>query len=83
MEEERLLEQRRKAAAKQGQLLFGLVGFSLLGVAALAGLVGLSTRRYLTDLRNEAARRERAEQTLRQTQKTDAIGQVAGSDHRE
>jgi CHASE3 domain sensor protein len=70
MEEERLLEQRRKAAANQGQLLFGLVGFSLLGVAALAGLVGLSTRRYLTDLRNEAARRERAEQTLRQTQKT-------------
>lgn len=74
MEEEQLLEQRREAAAKQGQLLFGLVGFSLLGVTVLAGLVGLSTRRYLTDLRNEAARRERAEQMLQQTQKMDDIG---------
>jgi CHASE3 domain sensor protein len=74
MEEEQLLERRREAAANQGQLLFGLVGFSLLGVAVLAGLVGLSTRRYLTDLRDEAARRERAEQMLQQTQKMDDIG---------
>jgi CHASE3 domain sensor protein len=69
VQEEGLLEQRRAAAANQGRLLFGLVGFSLLGIAALAGLVGLSTRRYLADLRNEGARRERAEQMLRQTQK--------------
>ena len=83
MEEEQLLGQRREAAAKQGQLLLGLALFSLLGVAALAGLVGLSTRRYLTELRDEAARRERAEQMLRQTQKMDAIGPMAGGDHRE
>lgn len=79
-----LVDRERKAAMSQ----LGLLAFifaSLIGAAALAGFLALQSRRAFADLsirtaelEVEGRRRRDTEETLRQVQKIESIGQLAG-----
>jgi signal transduction histidine kinase/ActR/RegA family two-component response regulator len=85
MAERDLLRSRQE---KSRQLRFGLsalIGLALLAAIVLAVILALSTRHALrglvkrtAELEAESARRHEAEETLRQVQKMEAVGQLTG-----
>lgn len=76
--ESTLLTQRGERASYLRLVLFSLIGLCLLIVCVLAALVASSFNRYIQSLKNEASQRAAMEQTLRQSQKMEAVGQLTG-----
>ena len=80
-----LLAQRQSRAALLRYVLGGLIGFALLAALVLAAILAGSTREALrglitrtAELEAESKLRHEAEETLRQTQKMEAVGQLSG-----
>jgi signal transduction histidine kinase/ActR/RegA family two-component response regulator len=76
--EERLLRQRQSNEAVSRNVLLGLIIGGLAALSAIAVSVVGSQRRLIAQLQDEARKREAAEATLRQAQKTEAVGQLTG-----
>ncbi len=76
--EERLLRQRQSKEAISRNVLLGLIIGGLAASSAIAVSVVRSQRRLIAQLQDEARKREAAEATLRQAQKTEAVGQLTG-----
>ena len=76
--EERLLRQRQSNEAVSRNVLLGLIIGGLAALSAIAVSVVRSQRRLIAQLQDEARKREAAEATLRQAQKTEAVGQLTG-----
>ena len=80
-----LLAQRQSRAALLRYVLGGLIGFALLAALVLSAILAGSTREALrglitrtAELEAESKLRHEAEETLRQTQKMEAVGQLSG-----
>jgi signal transduction histidine kinase/ActR/RegA family two-component response regulator len=83
--ERALLESRQKEAATTRTALLGLAGASLLAAVALAGVLARATRQALqqerqrtTELETEIRHHRETQDTLRQAQKIEALGQLTG-----
>jgi signal transduction histidine kinase len=69
----------RQANARALRLwVLGLIGTCLAAAMALAVLTLRSTRHYISRLEAEARLRRETEETLRQSQRLDAVGQLTG-----
>jgi signal transduction histidine kinase/FixJ family two-component response regulator len=80
-----LLSQRQARASLLRYVLAGLIGIALLAALLLAAILAISTREALkgliartAELESESKLRREAEETLRQTQKMEAVGQLSG-----
>ena len=80
-----LLDERQSHASQLRYLLAGLIGLALLVATILAGILAVATRNALqgmlertTELEAESKLRHEAEDTLRQAQKMEAVGQLTG-----
>ena len=83
--EHQYLENAQSEAARLRSLLITLVAISLAATVALSLLVGRAIRHYIRrlaartgELEAEIRRRRETEETLRQSQKMEAIGQLTG-----
>lgn len=83
--ERNLLVERQRRARNVRYLLAGLIGFALVLATALAALLAVATRQALSDLvqrtselEAESRMRAEAEDTLRQAQKMESVGQLTG-----
>jgi len=83
--ERMLLDERQAHAAQSRYLLAALIGFALLTATILAGVLAVSTRTAVqgllertAELETESKLRQEAEETLRQSQKMEAVGQLSG-----
>ncbi len=83
--ERNLLAQRQARASLLRYVLAGLIGIALLAALLLAAILAVSTREALkgliartAELQSESKLRHEAEETLRQTQKMEAVGQLSG-----
>jgi signal transduction histidine kinase/CheY-like chemotaxis protein len=80
-----LLRIRQDRAAELRRWLAALIGVALLSAMVLAGILALATRNSVRglmertkELEEESRRRQEAEDTLRQVQKMEAVGQLTG-----
>ena len=80
-----LLDERQSHASQLRYLLAALIGLALLVATILAGILAVATRNALqgllertTELEAESKLRHEAEDTLRQAQKMEAVGQLTG-----
>ena len=83
--ERSLLGDRQREARTIRLLLAGLVGFALLLATVLAAILAFSSQQALvslvqrtSELEEESLRRQDAEDSLRQVQKMEAVGQLSG-----
>ena len=74
----RLLQTREDEAERTRAILLALILSTLAAAAAVAVFAVNSQRILVTQLRDEAKKRETAEATLRQTHKMEAVGQLTG-----
>jgi signal transduction histidine kinase len=80
-----LLNERQSHASQLRYVLAALIGFALLAATILASILAVSTRTALrgliertSELETESKLRHEAEETLRQAQKMEAVGQLTG-----
>jgi len=83
--ERELLNMRQEEASALRRWLAALIGVALLTAMALATLLAIATRHAVSDLiartrelEEESLRRQEAEDSLRQVQKMEAVGQLSG-----
>ena len=83
--ERALLNQRQEMASNLRRWLAALIGVALLAAMALTALLAVATRHAVADLiartqelEEESLRRQEAEDSLRQVQKMEAVGQLSG-----
>ena len=83
--EQQLLKERQSQAAQQRYVLAALIGIALLTATILASVLAVSSRNALkglldlnAELDAESKLRRDAEETLRQAQKIEAVGQLTG-----
>ncbi|HLO19577.1 MAG TPA: CHASE3 domain-containing protein [Sphingomicrobium sp.] len=79
------LDLRQAHAAQSRYVLAGLIGLALLTATILAGVLAISTRTAVqgllertAELETESKLRQEAEETLRQSQKMEAVGLLSG-----
>jgi signal transduction histidine kinase len=79
------LDVRQAHAAQSRYVLAGLIGLALLTATILAGVLAISTRTAVqgllertAELETESKLRQEAEETLRQSQKMEAVGLLSG-----
>jgi signal transduction histidine kinase len=77
-EETRLLSMRQRRAFALRWWVVGTIGLSLLAAIGLGALTFRGMLHYLQRIEEEARRRREAEETLRQTQRLEAVGQLTG-----
>jgi signal transduction histidine kinase len=77
-EETRLLSMRQARAFALRWWVLGAIGLSLLAAMGLGTLTFRGMLHYLQRLEDEARRRRETEETLRQSQRLEAVGQLTG-----
>ena len=76
--ESKLLAQRQESAAALRHWVLTLIGICLLAAIGLAALMVRAMLHYVSRLESEAKLLQQTEETLRQSQKLEAVGQLTG-----